>query len=606
MATIVNTALAGFTVEYNGIQLGGSDATYKSLPPRYRFSADPVWDDSHRVIKSIKCSLFTTCVFLETSESTMSTNMRVIRAALMQPGRLLKLSGLGSGFDWVNTALFARSGDVKDISGGPYPMPLQMNPIGQLCWELIWGLDFEVSTCRPWTFDPLAFTSFNFSTTWRNDFEGYSSRVIQGRLSIPFTRDAASPKTVLHVAEETRGTILVLVPDGFKRVENVWHEREDKRTLEFTIVDQQLQGDPYPAGITQADGQFSFNTGSTKGNAMNEAVATLSVVFKTAYDQPKNLAGQVFIAMLLAKQAEIQAEMVALYNASPIVDGKHTVPSGQILPLHFSIQNGKFDSARVTQASISWYLVQDFNSLLKAAKIFDPIPGVTQTYAAWKASMAGAWGNRGVMAMSEDLDDAVIVDLCDNKTVITIGDTGSAPNIPVDQTIDALTCPDIPDNGGWVHFDLDIKILRDEKSTRHGKAASYVPAVGTVAYPYDQQPASGNGVAVKIGGPEYSQSASDQEITEYHGFPKFLIGLSFSGVRFKHSPFVPSIASVGGMAVREYGPQNVGAPKHVMDSFGCPVWSVSGYRVYSVPGYVGEIKPVSSLTAADTTIPLDL
>lgn len=597
MALIVNSALSGFTVDYNGIQLGGSDSQYKSFPPRYRFSAEPVTDDSGRTVKSVRCTLFVTCVFYETSEASMAANMRTIRMALMQHGRLLKLSGLGSGFDWINPAVIARLGDIRDIAGGPHSHPVEMNPIGQLCWELIWGIDFEISPCsNPNGFDGLAFSSFNFSTTWRNDFEGYSSRVIQGRLSIPFTRNAASPKTVLHIAEHTRGNILVKVPDGFKRVENVWHEREDKHALDFTIVDQQLQGDPYPAGITMADGNFSFNTGSKKGNAMNEAIATLNCTFKTAYDQPKNLAGQVFIAMVLSKQAEIQTELVA------------TDPKGTILPLHFAIQSGKFDSARLTQASMSWYVTKDFNKLLQAVKIFDPLPGVDQTYATWKVSMESAWGNRGVMALENDIDDGAIIDLCDNKTTIEIGDTGSEPNVVVDQSIDSLSCPNIPDNGGWLHFDLDIKVLREEQSSRHNRAAAYIPSLpasGTT-YSYEQQPETGNGSPVLIGGPEYSQASSDQEAIEYHGHPRFLIGLSFSGLRFKRVPYVPAISSVGGQTVREHGKQNIGAPKHVMDSFGCPVWSVSGYRVYSVPGRVSEIKPVSSLTAADTSIPLDL
>lgn len=604
MAAIVNTALAGFTVDYNGIQFGGSDATYKSYPPNYHFTADEVWDDSRRAVVSIKCRLLISCVFLEDSYTQMSANMRAIRTALQQPGRVLKLSGLGSGFDWINPALQARDGDMKDIGGGPRPLPLQMNPIGgQLAWELIWGIEFEVSNCYSGSgfggFDSLAFTSFNFSTTWRNDFEGYSSRVIQGKVSIPFVRSAASPKTVLHIAEETRGNIFISVPVGFKRAESVWHESVDKHSLEFTIVDEQLQGDPYPAGITQADGSFSINTGSSEGNTFCKVLATLQASFKTAYNQPKNLAGQVFIGMMLAKQAEIQTAMNGLHTANPT-----TVPLGQILPLHFAIQNGKFDSARLTQASVSWILIQDFNSILSASNIFAPVGG--QDYTTWRTSMSALYGNRGTSVYGSLASEAVIIDLCDNVQSKTIGVTSDSSNNPANVTFDPITCPSVPDNGGWIHFDLEIQVLRQERSSRHVKAASYVPVLGTIDYPYDQQPNTGNGVLIKIGGPGYSQSASDQTVTEYHGYPVFLIGLKFSGVRFKHTPQIPRIQSVGGMIVREYGDQLLPSPKHVMDSFGCPVWSVSGYRVYSVPGYVEKIKPVSSLVAADTTIPLEL
>lgn len=602
MSAIVNTNLAGFTVEYNGIQFGGADATYQSFPPQYHFVGELIWDDSHRAVMGVRYTLRIVCVFIATSEAAMSSNMFQIRKKLTEVGKELKLSGLGSGFDWINPALNDRAGDKKDIGGGPIPTAPEMHPIGQLCWELNWSISFEISECAAFAgFASLAFSSFNFATTWRNDFEGYSTRVIQGKVTIPFIRNTASPKTVLHIAEETRGTIFVYVPDGFKRVENTWHEGMDKHSLEFTIVDQQLQGDPYPVGITHADGMFSFNTGSSQGNPMNKAVATLTCSFKTAPNQQKSLAGQIFIAMVLAKQAEIQTAM----NAATAAGGG--VPVGQILPLALSIQNGKFDSARLTQASMSWFLTQDFNSLLKSAKIFDPIPGVTQTYAAWKASVSDLWSNRGNTVTQPYIGiEHNIIDLCDNVQSKSIGQTTNSPYSPAVGALSSLTCPTVPANGGWIHFDLNIHVLRQEQSSRHIKAATYSPSLGGVTYEFNAQPATGNGDAIKISSNDYSQSTSDQDVTEYHGNPTFLIGLTFSGVRFKHPPFIPEIKSVQSMIVRPYGDQQVPSAKHVMDSFGCPVWAISGYRVYSVPGKVTEIKPVSSLTAADTTIALEL
>lgn len=613
--SIVDTNLAGFTVEYNDVQFGGNDATYKSLPPTYHFRADPKWDDSHRAVVSIVCTLFVRCIFNESTETTMGINMREVRRLLMQPGRPLGLSGLGSGFNTINRVinpLFA--GDFKDIAGGPHPLSIECTPIGQLCWELAWGIQFEVSPCYPGDqtqFDPLAFTEFNFSTTWRNDFEGYSARIIQGYVKIPFTRDSASPKTVLHVAEQTRGRIVVALPDGYKRIENVWHEREDKHRLDFTIVDQQMQGDAYPAGITQADGNFSINTGSAKGfNAMNQAVATFSVLFKIAYNKPKSLALQTFVAMVQSKQTEIQAAMDALHAAEPL-----SVPTGIILPIGFSASYGKFDGARVFQGSIAWHLTQDFNSILRSTRMWEPVaadtgtvpPGVDQTYSTWKASMTALWGNRGTSLIESLPAEAVVIDLCDNVQTKTIGVTGSSPNEHTNTAPNALSCPEVPANGGWLHFSLDVQLLRDEQVSQHQRAAVYLPNLESgVPYPYNAQPTTGNGTAVLVGGPTYSQNPDEREVIEYHGYPKFYVGLTFTGVRFKHVPFIPAIKSVAGIPVTEYGPQQLGTPKHVMDSLGCPVWAISGYRVYSVPGYVNAIKPVSSLTAKDISIPLDL
>lgn len=594
MAAIVNTALSGFTVDYNGVQFGGSDATYASLPPTYSLRSTPQWDSSGRSIMWVDCILQVNCIFFGANESYMGNSMRAIRLALMTPGKTLKLMGLGSGFDWINYAGAAtRSGDVLDIANGPKTLDLQQNSFGQLAWELIWVVKFSVVPCVTTGegVQALAFMAFNFSTTWRNDFEGYSSRIIQGSVLIPNNRTAASPKTVQHVAEETRGQIVVAIPPGFKRVDNTWSESEDHQTLSFSIIDEQLQGDPYPPGITAADGNFSFISGGAGNISMSQAVCTLNMTLKTAYNKPRNLAGQIFMAAVLSKQTQLQA------GATPTI---------VVVPIHLSISNGRFDSARITQASMSWHITKSFAACLAAAGIWDPVDlssiSLDGSYTQWRASMTALWGNRGTAGLVGSATEAVIIDLCDNLITKTIGTQGSSPNVLVNATLPSVTCPNIPTNGGWIHFDLDIRLHREDGQSRHKPAVSYLPATGTVEIEYSDQPTIG---PVKVGGHSYSQDSSSQSVTEYHGHPEFLVGLSFSGLRFKHSAWMPEIKSVGGKTARLVS-QEGGTPKFEFDSFGCPVWSVSGYRVYSIPGYVSEIAPVSSLIATDTSVPYEL
>ena len=609
MPDVVHSNLAGFTVNYNGIQFGGVDASYNSLPPMYSLRARPRWDRSGRTIELVDVELAVSAVFFATGEAAMGSSMRSVRLALLTPGKTLVLSGLGSGFDTIANPPGANPGDTIDLNNGPKPTHLEMNSLGQLAWEIKWGCTFSILPCvgSGGGTGALSFTSFNFTTSWRNDFEGYTARIIQGSVSIPSVPLSASPKTVLHIADETRGSIIIDVPTNFKRVENSWSESEDKRTLNFSIVDQQLEGDPYPAGITEANGSFNFvSGGSVEKASMSQALGTLTMTLKTAYNQPRNLAGRIFIAAALSKQADIQTALNNAHAAQP-----SSVPEGSIIPVSFQISNGRYDGARITQASISWLLTQTFNTLLSACGIFDSVrldnltPPLAGGYTEWKATMSQAWNNRGVTGYTESVNEANIIDLCSNTSSKTIGIVGSSPNSPGNLTAQSLTCPDVPANGGWLHFDLDIRVHREDPSSLHATASSYLPSIGQVAYDYQDQPTSGNGTAVQIGGPTYSPSGSDNHITEYHGNPRFYIGLTFAGLRYKNVAFMPEIASVNGMVVRLVK-QDGGTPKQVMDSFGCPIWSVSGYRIYSVPGYIDKIKPVSSLTAADTSIPLDL
>jgi hypothetical protein len=336
MATIVNTALAGATVTYNGVQFGGSDATYPTTPPMYAFRGVHRYDESRRAILGVDYLLTLKCIAYGTTETQMGIQLAAMREKLAVPGGLLTILGLGSGFGTISVG-----GTFVDLANGPLPQPLEAVPLGQACWELSWAVQFFISECVEGAPGALAFLAFNFNTTWRNDFEGLGQRIISGHVIIPQMRNYAAPKTVLHVAEETRGNIVVSVPPNFQRTENTWRESDDKSRLDFTIVDEMLEGDVLPAGITAGSGSFSFSSSDDSG-AMAHAVATLSMSLKTAPNQPRNLAGQVFMTAALSKQNELSS-----FDADT---GKPTIT---VVPIRLSIANGKFSRARQTDCSLS-------------------------------------------------------------------------------------------------------------------------------------------------------------------------------------------------------------------------------------------------------------
>jgi hypothetical protein len=605
LPTVVNTNLAGFTVNYNGVQFGGADSGHKSLPPTYDFRCDPVYDDTGRVVIWNNYYLEVDCIFWASdyTEATMSGLMRSVRELLTTPGQQLSIGGLGAGFKNVPPIFPVDAKDVVDLNFGPKPVMFEMHPIGQIAYEVRWAVTWASKPCvgTGISTNALAFTHFNFSTTWRNDFEGYSSRMIRGSVGISGIRTVGT-KAIAHIAEETRGSIIVLIPPNFRRVENVWSESDDKTKLNFNIVDEQLPGDPFPPGITAADANFSFATGGgPNGMNMASGIGTLTMRLKTAYNQPKNLAGQIFIAAALNKAADIRA---ALGGAT-----------GAIVPVAFQLSTGKWESARLTTGQVSWKLTKDFNTLLTACGIFDPIrltgaPGSTAydgSYTQWAASMLPLWSNLGVSGYRNLASEADLVDLCDNLTTKTIGGVSSSPNNPSPATVDTLSCPSIADNAGWLHFDLQARVLREDEQTLHKPASSFLPATGQLGGEnYGTQPHTGAlGTAVKVGGSPYSQSSSEQSVTEYHGYPLTYIGVTFVGVRYKHPAWMPEIQSVAGQATRLYK-QDVGTPVHVGDSFGCPISKITGYRIYTVPGPVSQIKSLTSLVANDSSVPVDI
>lgn len=609
MAAIVNENLAGFTVTYNGVQFGGADATYKSFPPMYRLVGRERYSGDGRTLVGIEYMLSVRCIFYENTEAAMGASMAAIRSALSQPSKKLTILGIGNLFG--TTGVIQGTGDpsfrYKDLKHGPIPGPIEMTSLGQITWEVGWSVSFFVSECSSSGRNALAFTELVFSTTWRNDFEGISQRIIQGYYTIASNRNLVNSKVMDTIADQVRNQLTVVVPVNFKRVENIWHESEDKTRVDFTVIDQQLPGDPYPKGIVSADGSCSLQSSAGEDNrGMLTSICTLNMTLKTAPNVPRNLASRVFLAACLAKQAELTA---------PDVNGLATIT---VMPLAFNISNGKWDSSRVTQCSMSWVMIKTLGECLTAANIYaspnsylaaietglgPTVADGVNDYTQWAKSMTTPWRNTGMGGLTNALSDGIAIDLCDNSIAKTIGNVAGVGYNPAAYALTSLTCPNIPANGGWIYAKFDVRVHVEENTSTHRRAAAYLPDLPhTITDPL-------LGTDTPLPGPYYQQDLSDQHITEHNGQPESLVGITFAGLRYKNKPFMPNVGTVQGMAATRDSGDNAAATL-AFEVFGCQVWKITGYNVYKVPGIVTRIKaisPVDASTAAmNDKIKLDL
>lgn len=573
MPTIIDSALSAATITYNGVQFGGSEATYSSSPPVYSFHPSPVYDRSGRAVTAVRYQLTLRCFFYGVSESDMTLTMTAIKRRLMEPGKLLKIIGLGTGFGTVTT----------DVTYGPKPIDAECTPIGFLCFEVVWAVEFTAVECAGnspiFTSDgsqsTLPFMAFNFSNTWHNDFEGITTRTIQGYCSIVAHLDPNQSKKVLHVAEETRGQIIVVIPAGYRRVVNDWHEDYSKQELNFNIVDEQLPGDVFPPGCSLADGEMSFNSG---GPGFMEADITLSMTLKTAPHVARNVAGQVFITAAISKQSQMAKSL-----GPPGSKGT----SRTLIPTRLTIRNRKYDGARITDASMGWHMTGALGPMLAATKLWDPLtPSDENAYNLWKTSVQDVWNNRGTSQIRGNIEEAVILDLCDNVTSKTIGQTPSLALEVLAASLPGFSCPFVPEDGGWIAHDLEVKLLQAGSQSWHKPAVPFVPKSGTVN--------GGLGFPVPTSS---AQNRDQEDVVEHHGYPSTFIGLRFKGLRYKHKPQVPQIKSVGGREVIDTGQGSISEPKLAWDAFCCPVWYVEGTRIYRIAGMLPaghEPKPVGN------------
>lgn len=552
--------LSQATVIYGGVTFGGSTSTYKALPPRFKLSYVTVHDEAKRVLTGLRYTLSVQQIYYEADQATLAVNQAAMQSTLTKPGKKLEIRGLGLGLD-----------TIVDIDNGPRPIGMpEMRMIAETAWELLWTVEFTINPCLSANPQTGTLLALNYSTAWSNDFEGRCTRSISGYYEILRMRNGAAPNNAIPNAEAVRNSVTITVPDGFRRVQNAWQATDDGKRMNFAITDEQMTGDALPVDIIQADGDETYQTNP---RTWSKASYTFNATYRVAPGKNRIIAGQTFLAAALAKQSA----MVAL------------LPAGSsVLPASLSIRNGKYQSSNVTSASISWQVTQCTQNLLSAGGLWAPV-FPDNTYTQWKASIESLWANRGNAGVIGQGD--VILDLCTNTTTATIGsDYASPPDATPDGSL-SMVCPDVPENGGWMGYDLRVRVQRADPQTLHRKAVTYTP----VESPGDEvnPPAAGH---VNLGGPEFSMGATNEHVIERNGLPAMIVTLRFKAYRYKRLPSIPEITSVAGKPVTLIAQDQEG-PFLKADLMGCPVYAIRGYRVYRVNAYIATVRSTASKTS---------
>lgn len=567
MSLAINQNLAAATVTYNGVQFGGADSEHQSLPPNYRWSGQFVKDDAGAaIVGTLYTFAVSTTFYHNNSVGSLEASVEDVKLKLAQPGKTLTIVGLGASFGTIE----------HDEKWGPMPVSFDWEPLGLYSWQCSYVIQFFIKECTSDHSNPLALAAFNFATSWQNDYEGICERTIDGYAEIAVWRQ---PGTNLpaQIADQVRDSLTIVCPVGFRRRVNTWREDYTKNRLRFVIVDSMESGTPLPVGCTAASGSVSY---SSMGPGFAKSMVTLNMDLKVSPAFHPSTAGIVFLGAAHAKQQELQAGMA----------GK----TGSVIPKSISITNGKFDRARESSCSMSWMLTGCTADMMRAAGIWTPL--VDNTYEQWRTSIENLWGNRGSATINgsrigSDPQDCVVIDLCSNKTEVRIGDSGVSANFaPTAPLPFQFTCPDIPEDGGWLLHDLRVRVLRQNKQTWHKKAVPYDPSAG-----FDPSGGSlSSSDSAPLGSFPYEQPTEEtQADIEYNGLPEVWILLQFRGYRIKHIPSLPIITTIGGLPAVEVSADQEG-PMIAFDALSCPVYRIRGYRLYKVNGYFGVIKKSGS------------
>lgn len=488
-----------------------------------RVSARPVSDRANRTTVGVEYTIdVLTQIVADTAAGDTSTDTKMldIRRRLTTTGAVLSLSGMGFGDLVVNSPGSA----VKDISYGPHPRIAECTPIGgKMAWSVHWVCTTMIPECSAAKYagQPMA---FNYTWSVSKDKHGFSTRTLTGYLEIPANR-VPGTRQITDQADAYWENMMAGFPPliGFTRT---WSKQlsEDKRTLNFTITDEEQPPNALVENMTEWDADHEFVSGPQ--GVLSIGTSTLSATYKVARDKPKKVALEHFISLV---QNLVKAGKP--FNVSPFY------------PTSFRARD--HITGRDVSFSVSWMTgAKSLANLVAAAGMWAPVPNTN--YAAWLASVsASAMHVRGNAKLFYNKTSDSIVDLCATPT-FALGDASilSAATQPGLKGFTA-TLPK-PDQS-WLRYEASVKYGSDTgvlvsktlPSASELKSVDYGFLTGDKIKP--ESPKS----LTALGKIEVTEAGKGEDILQQRTTPSSVVVLRWKALRAGYSVPTPALLTVG-------------------------------------------------------------
>lgn len=431
MNNAVGTGIASVgQIEYNGVDLSGPEM-------KVQIGMAVNLDEAERTQESVTLKL-TVDTIVQTADIDDCLNK------LSAVGGKLIINALG----WKNLIINPEGGGgVRDIGWGPKPRTLDWFVFAPgVSWRLTW----TVETMIPFCSDGLpaytnAIKSLNYQVAFKIDDLGLTTRTIQGTLTIPLTRITQANRQIPDNVDAWRKSINPEIPLGFRRTSRDRTVSADRRSLEFTIVDEEIDSDSaYPEGIVKISIDESIESDSI---AMAQWNYTLSGTVTVGRPFPKSWGWdkfQLFMAQRIAWQNQHAARLSGIKYLTSV-----------------SFRDKVFGRESIFE--VSWLLVCKLRDILKVSGIFKPVEGTS--WSQWRTSMLqGPWKGGGRAGLEYTNQNDLIVDLCTNA------DASNGAAVAKDKPGESAKGNDFgkPDPElSWIDYKCWVELQEDTGSIRH-------------------------------------------------------------------------------------------------------------------------------------------
>ncbi|MGE0607695.1 MAG: hypothetical protein AB7O62_11435 [Pirellulales bacterium] len=558
------TAGYGPVVQYNGITF---NTTCKA-----HLNCTPVYDQAQRVVTHLQYHLSVHGFIARSTESEESASMASLQDALTEPGKPLTIKTFGFDSGTFSTAKSGATDATRpDLIWGAKPRLLSLDPAGgQLAWEFTWECEFNVSRAVAASAARLNnFLAFNYEWAASIDQEGLTTRTIAGYCQVAAIRGDNAARTLLFNVDAKWDQISVAVPYGFRRIANNRRINDARNRIDFVIVDKELTGEAFPAGIVEANIEYSF---ANNPPAFVEWNGTISGTLTVAPGLPAWLAAEKFFLILYDRIGRLRDAV----HASGI---EHWV-----LPRTLQFSRDMF--GRTSRFSVSFLVIGCLRDIVGQSGIFEPLGF---DYTAWASDMqqSKAWDNRGRAGLRFSPNDDSLIDLASSTASVNIGRDGTNVQSTGGNYSRVFSCEGVTPERSWIGYRNKISVIRDVHANAHQLSQSYTPTplpeVNTFA------------TVGMTAGPTGDASYSDSYRTEYTSPPAYYVLAQGAGMRLRYQPVPLAMATYNGVELEELN-RNVEVEAKG-SFFGCPMFMGRWAILYRAKSAISDISAASNPTA---------
>ena len=379
-----------------------------------RFASQPIYDAAGRASRGTRYEVAISFFVFGDTESELATSMSSIRSQLMKPGRLLTLQNVGVGLETIGPG-----GVDADISFGPRPISLTVEPMGGVCNECVWIVEFLVDHCASSgssiSSGSAAPIELNYAVSFSIDEMGIATRSIAGICRVRANRATVSSNRVVSRVEDLYARLRFDKPPNFRRVRTERTIAPDRTYVTFNIVDKEVDGPALPRGIIDSDLSYGIRN---IGVGFAKHRATLSGSITVAPGYHPNVAASHFMQILASRVIKLRQIPSGATGGSQ---------GSTVMPVSFSVSRALFGpSSRTTHFSVEMDVVGgSISDAFKLAGIWEdvgrPIAG---DYDQWAKSMRqlGHWSNHGWTGGKLSPEDTIIGS-CEATVSFDVGKT---------------------------------------------------------------------------------------------------------------------------------------------------------------------------------------